>query len=129
MSARFFQAISPETTTEGELNLSHALRIHIEKSRRHISISITKYLRINFQDDEQGNAQKFKSFGNWSIDKLRSRTMSQQAPTELPSTPTKKPNPYHFVKLHAPWHVLCTYAEELHMYAPVKVTLLSYLIM
>ena len=61
----------------------------------------------------------FGQLANKSIDRLRTATIKQ---TELPSTPTKKANPYHFVKLHAPWHVLCTYAEELHMYAPIIVS-------
>ncbi|KAI6657422.1 Anoctamin-7-like [Oopsacas minuta] len=77
-------------------------------------------------NEDESTGQGLKTIGNWtnkSIDRLRTRTTSQQAGgEEIPSTPTKKSNPFHFVKLHAPWHVLCTFAEELHLYAPIKDT-------
>ena len=28
----------------------------------------------------------------------------------------------HFIKLHAPWSLLCTYAEELNLRAPLQVS-------
>ena len=30
--------------------------------------------------------------------------------------------PLHFVKLHAPFHVLCQFAEELNLRAPIQVS-------
>jgi hypothetical protein len=30
-------------------------------------------------------------------------------------------NKLHFIRVHAPWLVLCTYAEELNLRAPIQV--------